>query len=631
MIYVREEVCIGCTLCEVHCSVEHSASRSIVAAFKAEETRPLARIRVGKHPDGFLPAQCRHCADAPCVAACLAGALTKDPATGIVDVDPARCIGCWACILVCPYGAIRRDQAHNIIAKCDLCPGREVPACVANCPNEALLSDGIGPRQAYRRDGWSAAAFSIGLRATGVAALPEQAIPTETKYLIIGNSAGGIAAAEAIREVDRQGSITILSEEPYPPYSRPAISHYLAGERSLDGILLRPAHFYEANKVHLTLGARAVGLDTQARHATLSDGRMIAWHKLLLATGGSPIIPPIKGADTGRAIPLRGSPGPGGLGMREGIFTFTTLADAEGLRAAVGPGDTVVVIGGGLIGVSVAEGLAHRGARVVVVELLDRLLGMALDREASDIVAEALQRQGIELALGQTALEIVGPDGRVGGVVLKDGRTVSCRAVVIAVGVAPRTELAAGTPIAVNRGIVVDRRMATTCRDVYACGDAAEAYDFVRQESRLMPVWPNAIGGGRIAGYNMAGRRATYDGSTGMTSFSYFGLSVVSAGLLEHGEGEGYEVLSTTSQERGLYRKLVLKDGRIVGLIFVGSIEASGIAYGLMKGGVDVGPFKEALLAEDISLAALPVELRRQRLPVAPPEGLVPVQAGDRV
>jgi len=137
---------MGCGLCEVYCTLAHSTSQDLIKAFKRERPRPVARIRVERTDGLFLPVQCRHCPDSPCVNACLTGAMYKDPRTGAVAVDSYKCNGCWTCIMVCPYGAITRDIDKGIVAKCDLCPGRDVPACVANCPNEALIwaEDGAG-------------------------------------------------------------------------------------------------------------------------------------------------------------------------------------------------------------------------------------------------------------------------------------------------------------------------------------------------------------------------------------------------------------------------------------------------------------------------------------------------------
>jgi NAD(P)H-nitrite reductase large subunit len=421
----------------------------------------------------------------------------------------------------------------------------------------------------------------------------------EMEYLIIGNSAGGIAAAEAIREVDKNGRLAIVSEEPYFAYSRPLISEYLAGERSLDTMLLRPVDFYERNKIEALLGTKVARVDLGHKLVELEDGRTLAWRKLLLATGGTPIVPKLKGSH------------------REGV---STLEDADKIGQAANRGRTLVVIGGGLIGISLAQALVHRGVAVVMVELMDRVLATALDAEASRLVEQALRREQIELILGQTAKEIVGrpeDDRRVGGVILQDGRPIPCDGVVFAIGVAPRTELVADSAVMLNRGIVVSRRMATSCRDVYACGDAAEAYDFVHKTNRVIPVWPNAVAGGRVAGFNMAGRRARYEGSTGMNSLNCFGLSTVAAGLVDPKDDPTCEVLADSSAGNGTYRKIVLKNNRIVGMVFVGDIERSGIVFGLMKDRVNVRRCKEALLSPDFGLGSLPEELRRKRLSLA--------------
>lgn len=148
-VYVKEEACIGCHLCEVYCRAEHSSSKDLVKAFKRESPPSLPRLLVEENKPVSFSVQCRHCDEPACVYACLTGALHKDPESGVVTVDEERCIGCWTCILACPFGVIRQDKERGRIAKCDLCPGRDMPACVANCPNEALVyaeSEGVGSR-----------------------------------------------------------------------------------------------------------------------------------------------------------------------------------------------------------------------------------------------------------------------------------------------------------------------------------------------------------------------------------------------------------------------------------------------------------------------------------------------------
>ncbi len=138
-IHIREDVCIGCGLCRVYCQTEHSHSKDMIKAFKSEAPRPLPRIRVERKEEVSFAVQCRHCAEPWCLYSCLTGAMHKDPVTGIVAVDAEKCIGCWTCLIACPYGALAKDTGNRTVAKCDFCPGQAIPICVANCPNEALI------------------------------------------------------------------------------------------------------------------------------------------------------------------------------------------------------------------------------------------------------------------------------------------------------------------------------------------------------------------------------------------------------------------------------------------------------------------------------------------------------------
>lgn len=138
-VYVLEQFCIGCGLCEVYCRTEHSQSKDIIKAFKRESPKSLPRIHIERKDEVCFAIQCHHCAEPWCIYSCLSGAMHRDKVTGAVIIDESKCIGCWTCILACPYGALVRDKERKIVAKCDLCPQHEVPVCVANCPNEALL------------------------------------------------------------------------------------------------------------------------------------------------------------------------------------------------------------------------------------------------------------------------------------------------------------------------------------------------------------------------------------------------------------------------------------------------------------------------------------------------------------
>jgi len=414
------------------------------------------------------------------------------------------------------------------------------------------------------------------------------------EYVIIGNSAGGIGAAEAIRQVDQEGHITLISDEPYPAYSRPAISEVLARERTPDRIWYRSKEFYQRLGLRALLGVAAVRIDFSAYVVELANGQRVHWDRLLLATGGTPIVPPMEGRD----LP--------------GVYTFTRLADALALDQHLSPGQRVVVVGGGLIGMSVSDALVKRGVRVTIVELMNRILGTLLDPEGSALAEAAVRRAGVEVITGHTVQRILA-DGqsKVCGMALDDGRQITCQTVIVAIGVRPRLDLVAGSPVNVERGIRVNSRMETNVPHVYACGDVAEAYDLIADAPRVVPIWPAAYLGGRVAGLNMAGRPAEYPGNAPMNSLKYFGLQIISGGVSTV-TGEGDEELKHNTPNG--YRKVILRDGRIIGATFVGDIDRAGIILGLMREQMDVSSFKEKLVTKDFGLIHLPAEWRRQRL-----------------
>jgi NAD(P)H-nitrite reductase large subunit len=370
------------------------------------------------------------------------------------------------------------------------------------------------------------------------------------KYVIVGASAAGIGAVEAIREVDPVGTVAVISDEECPQYSRPMISDLISGKADFSKMMCREHEFWAKNNIQALTGRTATSLNLSDRYVTLDKGDHVNFEKLLIATGGKPFVPKIEGSD------------------KDGVFTFTTLSDAENMLSKLEKAESAVVIGAGLIGVSVKQ---------------------ILGKPENDRV--------------------------VGGAVLTSGEQVPCDLVIIAIGVIPRTELVAGTDVKTNRGILVDRSMRTNVSDVYASGDVAEAYDFVIGENRLLPLWPLAQLEGKVAGYNMAGKKAGYPGGTAMSALKYFGMPIISIGLANPKDPEEYESLVKYELERSVYRKIVLKDNVIVGVTLVNAIENAGIIFHLMKNGVNVKKFKQELVSEDFCLATLPRSLRRKLYP----------------
>ena len=421
-----------------------------------------------------------------------------------------------------------------------------------------------------------------------------------SKYVIVGASAAGIGAVEAIREVDPVGTITVISEEPCPQYSRPMISDLVSGKADFEKMKCRDDQFWHKNEVQALTGRTAVSLNLADKYVALERGDRVNFEKLLIATGGKPFVPKIEGAD------------------KEGVLTFTTLSDAEHLAAKIEIAKRVVVIGAGLIGVSVTEALVKRGLKVTMVELKDKILSLILDVKASEMVENVIRKAGVTIATGQTVQRILGKpedENVVGGAVLTNGDQLQCDLVIIAIGVIPRMELVSGTDVKTNRGIIVDRFMRTNVSDVYASGDVAEAYDFVFGDNRLLPLWPLAQLEGKVAGYNMAGKKADYPGGTAMSALKYFGIPIISIGIANPKEDCAYEILTKHDPEKNLYKKIVLKDNVIVGMTFVNDIERAGILFHLMKRCANVKKFKQELLSENFGLATLPSSLRKKLYP----------------
>jgi len=418
-----------------------------------------------------------------------------------------------------------------------------------------------------------------------------------SKYIIIGACAAGTGAVEAIREIDPTGTIVVISEELYPQYSRPMISELVSGKSDMEKMKIRDATFWQKYSVKALTGRTAVSINSKEKTVQLDNGEKVGYSKLLLATGGKPFVPKIEGAD------------------KDGVFTFTTLSSAQQLITKINYSHAkkVVVIGGGLIGVSVSEALVKRGLYVTLIEYKNNILSLILDGISSKMVETAIRKAGLNIATGLTVQKIVGTtkdSGVVGGVVLTDGEPMHCDVVIISIGVTPRTELAVDAGIKVNRGIVVDSYMQTSAPDIYASGDVAEVYDFVTKENRQLPLWPLAHEQGKIAGYNMAGKKVAYAGGTSMSALKYYGIPIISIGMANPQDPSAYEVLVKYDSEKRIYKKLVLKDNVIVGMTFVYAIERAGIIFYLMKNRINVEKFKQDLLLDNFGLAALPLDLR---------------------
>ena len=418
------------------------------------------------------------------------------------------------------------------------------------------------------------------------------------RYVIIGNSAAAIGAIESIRKVDSENDILVISAERYMAYSRPLISELLAGETTPQKMLYRPPEFYKLNDVELMLGRKVVGLNLKAKRVILEDGEEIGYDKLLIATGSHPFVPPMEGTDL------------------KGVHTFFTLDDALAVMEMARKVKQAVVIGGGFIGLKAAESLKERGIRVTVVELAQTVMSTALDESAARIVEEHMRSEGVRIITGNAVQKIYGVNSYVTGVELRDGTRIPCGLVIVSVGVRANSQFAKDAGIQVNRGIVVDDRMRTSAPDVYAAGDVAEGKDMLLGMLRGLPLWPVAYRMGKAAGYNMAGVEYTYNGGFAMNSVSIFGLPIISMGITTPSGGDGFRVLIRADMDKKIYRKLVLRENRLVGVVFINSVDRAGIANGFIRDGTDVSDIAEKMLDDDFTLALMPENWRKLKLSV---------------
>lgn len=403
-------------------------------------------------------------------------------------------------------------------------------------------------------------------------------------YVIIGNSTAAVGCIEGIRSVDPAGPIAVVSDEPYPAYSRPLISYLLCGKTTEEKMRIRPAGFYEKNGVTPLLGKRAVRVDPDRKAVLLDSGESIPYDKLLVAAGSRPFVPPMPG-----------------LERVEQKFSFLTLDDAKALGKTLMPESRVLIVGAGLIGLKCAEGIRDRVASIAVVDLADRILPSILDPTGSAMVRRHIEAQGIEFLLGDSVGEFEKNRAH-----LKSGRTVDFDVLVVAVGVRPNTELAAGAGCKVGRGIAVDARSATSVPDLYAAGDCCECSDISSGQRRVLAILPNAYLQGEAAGVNMAGGDKSFANAVPMNAIGFFGLHVLTAG--------SYDGEEWVTAKPGVYKKLVVRDNLLRGFILIGEVARAGIYTSLIRGRTPLDSVDFELLKGKPQLMAFTTERRAVEL-----------------
>lgn len=401
------------------------------------------------------------------------------------------------------------------------------------------------------------------------------------KYVIIGNSAAAVGCIEGIRKVDTKGEITVISDETHHTYSRPLISYYLLGKVTRETMRYRDENFYKDNNVTALLGEKAVKIDK--KEVTLESGKTVSFDKLLIATGSSPFVPPMKGLDS-----------------VENKFSFMKFDDALALENVLTPASKVLIVGAGLIGLKCAEGIGRITKDITVVDLADRILSSILDEEGAALMQKHLESGGMKFHLSDCVETF---DNSVAH--LKSGKEVVFDVLVLAVGVRPNTELAQNAGAAVEKGIVTDETQKTTLDNVYAAGDCVLTEDVTFGGKRILALLPNAYMQGEVAGINMAGEKAEFTNGAPMNAIGFNGYHILTAGT--------YTGEAITEKDGENYKKLFVKDDLLKGFILMGNVARGGIYTNIMKKKIPLSSLDSTILGAP-NLSAFSESERRRML-----------------
>lgn len=362
------------------------------------------------------------------------------------------------------------------------------------------------------------------------------------RVIIVGAGIAGASAAEAIRKLDRDVEIILLSDELEMPYYRLSLTRYISGELKRENLFLHPEKWYQDNRIDLRVGAAVLRVNVAEQYVELLDGSKIKWNRLILSVGASPFFPPIPGKE------------------KNGIMAVRTLADADVLLQRLHGRESCICIGGGVLGLEVAEAIARRGVKVKLFEVAPWLMPRQLNPKAAAFLRKQVESLGIQVTEGALIREFVGNDA-CEGIRLADGELVKSDLVIVTAGIKPETQLARDAGISVTKGIVADDRMASSANGVLTAGDCAE------HDGVLYGLWNAAQLQGRIAGENVAGVAARFEGIPLSVVLKVIGIDLFSIGEFMP-KGDACKTFEL--EQEGKYYLFVTRDGHLAGSIIVG-------------------------------------------------------------
>ena len=407
-----------------------------------------------------------------------------------------------------------------------------------------------------------------------------------THHLILGAGPAGVIAAETIRKLAPDDTITIIGDEPEPAYSRMAIPYLLMGNIDERGTYLRksPTHFEDLQVKVVRALVKSVHAATKT--VALDNGQSMGFDTLLIATGSHPMRPPIPGIDS------------------EGVHPCWTLADARAIASRATKGARVLQLGAGFIGCIIMEALAARGVKLTVVEMGDRMVPRMMTAKAGSMIRQWVEGKGVAVHVNAGVTGITQKDGALVAK-LSTGAEIVADLVICAAGVAPNTAFLAGSGVAVERGIRVDAGMRTSVADIYAAGDVTEAPGFHTGQPELNAIQPNAVDQARVAAHNMAGGAAMSGGSLAINVLDTLGLISTSFGQWQGvGKEQGGASVELVDEARHRYLSLQFKDDVLIGATSIGWTDHVGALRGLVQTQAPLGEWKQRLLADPTGFMA---------------------------
>lgn len=398
------------------------------------------------------------------------------------------------------------------------------------------------------------------------------------RYLIIGNGVAGARAAIKIREIDPKGEIHVFTDEAYPFYYRVRFPEFIAKEITVKDITIHSLEYYQEKKIYLHLEEAITNGNIDRKEVISDSGKIYNFDILLIATGGNAFVPQIKGVE------------------KKGVFTLRKMKDAIRMKEFADNVKQAILIGGGLVGLETGWALLRRGIKVAVIEHNLRILPRQMDEEGAKILQSKMEAMGFSFFLNAQTEAIIGGDN-VEGIILKDGRLVDGEMVIISAGVRPNIDLAKSMGIKVNNGIIVNDLLETEKEDIFAAGDVAE------HRGRCYGIWPAAQRQGEIAGINMAGGNIIYGGTVVSNKLKILGIDLTSSGEID--VENKYEHKIKVDSKRGIYKKIVLRDDKIIGCILLGEKKGDSDILNAIEKQINVREVKDFILEENFDFNIL--------------------------